>query len=55
MTLAIAFSAVMILIADLDRPVMSFFKINDQLLVDLYEHMEQDIRLEQQNRRSLNH
>jgi len=55
MTLAIAFSAVMILIADLDRPVMSFFKINDQLLVDLYEHMEQDIRLEQQNRGSLNH
>jgi hypothetical protein len=45
-TLAIAFSAVIILITDLDRPVMSFFNINDQLLVDLQEYMEADMRLE---------
>jgi len=45
-TLAVAFSAVIILISDLDRPVMSFFKINDQLLVDLYEYMEADLSLE---------
>jgi hypothetical protein len=45
-TLAIAFSAVIILITDLDRPVMSFFDINDQLLVDLHEYMEADMRLE---------
>jgi hypothetical protein len=45
-TLALAFSAVIILIADLDRPIMSFFDINDQLLVDLYEYMEADLRLE---------
>ena len=45
-TLAIAFSAVIILITDLDRPVMSFFDINRQLLVDLHEDMEADLRLE---------
>ena len=45
-TLAIAFSAVIILITDLDRPVMSFFVINKQLLVDLYEDMDADLRLE---------
>ncbi len=45
-TLAIAFSAVIILITDLDRPVMSFFEINKQLLVDLYVYMETDLRLE---------
>lgn len=45
-TLAIAFAAVMILIIDLDRPIMSFFDINKQLLVDLYETMEADMRLE---------
>jgi len=45
-TLAIAFSAVIILITDLDRPVMSFFEINKQLLVDLHEYMEADQRLE---------
>jgi hypothetical protein len=44
-TLAIAFSAVIILITDLDRPIMSYFDINDQLLVDLYEYMEADLRL----------
>jgi len=46
MTLAVAFSAVIILITDLDRPVMSFFDINKQLLVDLSEYMESDLRLE---------
>lgn len=45
-TLAIAFSAVIILITDLDRPIMSFFEINRQLLVDLNEYMEADLRLE---------
>ena len=45
-TLAIAFSAVIILITDLDRPVMSFFHINNQLLVDLQEYMEADLRLQ---------
>ena len=45
-TLAIAFSAVIILITDLDRPIMSFFEINKQLLVDLHEYMDADLRLE---------
>jgi len=45
-TLAFAFSAVIILITDLDRPIMSFFEINRQLLVDLHEDMEADLRLE---------
>ena len=44
-TLAVAFSAVIILITDLDRPIMSFFEINTQLLVDLNEYMEADLRL----------
>lgn len=45
-TLAVAFSAVMILITDLDRPIMSFFEINRQLLVDLNEYMAADLSLE---------
>ena len=45
-TLAFAFSAVIILITDLDRPVMSFFEINRQLLIELHEDMEADLRLE---------
>jgi hypothetical protein len=45
-TLAFAFSAVIILITDLDRPVMSFFDINNQLLVDLHEKMEADLSLQ---------
>ena len=45
-TLAVAFSAVIILITDLDRPIMSFFEINKQLLVDLHTYMEADLRLE---------
>lgn len=39
LTLAVAFSAVIILINDLDRPIMSFFDINNQLLLDLYDYM----------------
>lgn len=46
LTLAFAFSAVMILIIDLDRPVMSFFDINDQLLVNLYSDMEAELQLQ---------
>jgi len=45
-TLAVAFSAVIILINDLDRPVMSFFEVNKQLLVDLDSYMQQDLQLE---------
>lgn len=45
-TLAVAFSSVIILITDLDRPVMSFFDINKQLLVDLHEDMEANLSLE---------
>ena len=45
-TLAIAFSAVMILITDLDRPIMSFFEINNQLLVDLNDYMQADLQTE---------
>jgi len=45
-TLAVAFSAVIILITDLDRPIMSFFEINNQLLVDLNEYIEADLSLE---------
>jgi hypothetical protein len=45
-TLALAFSAVITLIADLDRPVMSLFDINRQLLIDLGEYMDTDLSLE---------
>jgi hypothetical protein len=45
-TLAIAFSAVIILISDLDRPIMSFFEINKQLLVDLNDYMQAELQLE---------
>ena len=45
-TLALAFSAVIILISDLDRPVMSFFEINNQLLLDLNEYMQSETKLE---------
>jgi len=46
MTLAIAFSAVIILITDLDRPVMSLFEINKQLLIDLNDDMQAELQLE---------
>ena len=45
-TLALAFSAVIILITDLDRPIMSFFEINNQLLIDLNDYMQADLQLE---------
>jgi NADH:ubiquinone oxidoreductase subunit 6 (subunit J) len=45
-TLALAFSAVIILITDLDRPVMRFFQVNRQLLVDLDHYMHEDLQLE---------
>jgi hypothetical protein len=45
-TLTVAFSAVIILITDLDRPIMSLFNVNDQLLVELSEYMETDMRLD---------
>ncbi len=38
-TLAITFSAVMVLVIDLDRPSMSLFKMNQQLMVDLQNRM----------------
>ncbi len=37
--LAITFSAVMVLVIDLDRPSMSLFKMNQQLMVDLQNRM----------------
>jgi hypothetical protein len=45
-TLAVAFSAVIILISDLDRPVMSFFEINNQLMIDLNDYMQAELKLE---------
>jgi hypothetical protein len=38
-TLAIAFSAVMTLITDLDRPTMTLFQLNQQLMVELENRM----------------
>ena len=40
LSLAVAFSAVMMLITDLDRPKMSMFEINNQVMVDLAERMD---------------
>lgn len=45
-TLAVAFSAVIVLISDLDRPVMSFFDINRQLLIELNDDMQEVLKLE---------
>jgi len=45
-TLAVAFSSVIILITDLDRPIMSFFEINRDLLVNLSEYMQADTGVE---------
>ena len=39
-TLAIAFSAVMMLITDLDRPMNSMFKMSNQSLVILADNMD---------------
>jgi NADH:ubiquinone oxidoreductase subunit 6 (subunit J) len=46
LTLAVAFTAVIILINDLDRPIMSFFDVNNQLLLDLHEYMQSAMRTE---------
>lgn len=40
MTLAIAFSAVLMLITDLDRPLMRFFEIDNAVVVRLVERMD---------------
>ena len=40
-TLAIAFSAVMMLITDLDRPMTSMFRMSDQSLVILAQNMDE--------------
>jgi hypothetical protein len=45
-TLALAFSAVIILITDLDRADMRFFQVNRQLLVDLDHYMQEELQLE---------
>jgi len=45
-TLAVAFSAVILLITDLDRPVGQFFQVNRQLLIDLDRYMQDDLQLE---------
>ena len=42
-SLAIVFSAFMILITDLDRPRMSLFEINNQLMINLQGKMEQEL------------
>ena len=39
-TLAITFAAVMMLITDLDRPNMSLFRMNQQLMIELENRME---------------
>ena len=39
-TLALVFSAVMMLITDQDRPVSKLFRIDNQVLIDLRERME---------------
>jgi len=42
-SLAIVISAVMVLITDLDRPRMSLFEINNQLMINLQGKMEQKL------------
>jgi len=44
-TLAITFSAVMTLITDLDRPNMTLFKMNQDLLVELENRMVDDLEV----------
>lgn len=39
-TLALAFAAVLMLITDLDRPIMSLFHIDNQVMVNLAERMD---------------
>lgn len=42
-SLAVVFSAVMILITDLDRPLMSLFEINNQVMINLQSKMELEL------------
>ena len=42
-SLAVVFSAVMILITDLDRPQMSMFEINNQVMINLQSKMELEL------------
>ena len=42
-SLAVVFSAVMILITDLDRPLMSMFEINNQVMINLQSKMELEL------------
>ena len=42
-TLAATFSLVMTLITDLDRPNMSLFRLNQQLMVELENRMEREL------------
>ena len=46
LSLAVAFSAVMMLITDLDRPMMSMFEINNQVMVDLAQRMDLGMELD---------
>jgi hypothetical protein len=46
-TLAITFSAVMALVTDLDRPNMSLFSMNQQLMVELHNRMDNSNQLPQ--------
>ena len=41
-TLAVTFAVVMILVTDLDRPNMSLFNMNGQLMVELQHRMTED-------------
>jgi len=43
-TLAITFSAVMMLVTDLDRPRMSLFSMNQQLMVELQNRIDPTLR-----------
>ncbi|MEE4173598.1 MAG: hypothetical protein V2I57_05045 [Xanthomonadales bacterium] len=45
-TLAVAFSSVLMLITDLDRPIMRFFEIDNQVVVDLVERMDRKLQSE---------
>lgn len=45
-TLAVAFSSVLMLITDLDRPVMRFFEIDNQVVVDLVKRMDEQLQAE---------
>ena len=42
-SLAVAFSAILILITDLDRPRMSMFEVNNQAMINLHGKMSLDL------------